>query len=420
MTAAVLLSLAPEWEDRLLPQLVEAGIAVVGRPASATDAVVAVARTPAEALIASASPRHLDGALLHAVRSRGMRIAVLAADVTGRDLAARLGVTDCLDAGAPLQAVLAALERSEPAQQQGTGGDRPASPPSARRGRVTAVWGPTGAPGRTTAAIGMAATLAATGARVALVDADTAGAAVAPALGLFDEAPGLAAACRLAGSAALTSAELDRVAQQYRGARGGFAVLTGIGRPSRWPELSLDRVTQVLECCREWADHTVVDTGFNLESDEEIVSDLFAPRRNAATIASVRAADTVVAVGAGDPVGLARFVRAYGDLVETVETARIRVLVNKVRSSAVGLGAGSQIRASLLRFGGIEDVTLVSDDVAACDAALLTARALPDAAPRSAAVAALRRFTADTLLEQPAPPVRRARLLRRISPAESI
>jgi hypothetical protein len=208
------------------------------------------------------------------------------------------------------------------------------------------------------------------------------------------------------------------VAQQYRGARGRIEVLTGIGRPSRWPELSLDRVTRVLQVCREWVDYTVVDAGFNLESDEEIVSDLFAPRRNAATIASVRAADTVVAVGAGDPVGLARFVRAYADLLETVETGTIRVLIGKVRSSAVGLGARGQIRASLLRFGGIDDVTLVPDDSAACDAALLTARALPDAAPKSPAAVALRRFTLDALLERPMPePRRRLARLRRVQPA---
>ena len=172
-------------------------------------------------------------------------------------------------------------------------------------------------------------------------------------------------------------------------------MLTGIGRPARWPELSADRVTKVLEQCRSWADHTVVDTGFNLEADEEIVSDLFAPRRNAATIAAVRAADTVVAVGAGDPIGLARYVRAFGDLVELVDPHRVHAVIGKVRQSAVGLGAGGQIRASLQRFGGIEDVTLVPSDAAACDAALLTARTLSDAAPRSAATAALRRFAVD-------------------------
>jgi MinD-like ATPase involved in chromosome partitioning or flagellar assembly len=274
-----------------------------------------------------------------------------------------------------------------------------------------------GAPGRTTTALAVATELAATGARVAVVDADTVGAAVAPFLGLFDEAPGIAAACRLAAAGGLTTGELDRIAQQYRGARGGFAVLTGIGRAARWPELSMDRVTRVLDACRDWADHVVVDAGFNLEADEEIVSDLFAPRRNAATIAAVRAADTVVAVGAGDPVGLARFVRAYGDLVETVETPCVRVLVTKVRPSAVGPGAGGQIRASLLRFGGIEDVTLVPDDAAGCDAALLTARTLADANPRSPAVTALRRFTLDHLADAPTSPTRRRHSwIRRAAP----
>src|SRR5690606_5601455 len=41
------------------------------------------------------------------------------------------------------------------------------------RGSVTVVWGPHGAPGRTTVALALAAAAAMTGARVALVDADS-------------------------------------------------------------------------------------------------------------------------------------------------------------------------------------------------------------------------------------------------------
>jgi hypothetical protein len=156
-------------------------------------------------------------------------------------------------------------------------------------------------------------------------------------------------------------------------------------------------------------DHTVVDVGFNLESDEEIVSDLFAPRRNAATLAVIRAADRVVALGAADPVGLARFVRAYGDLVDATDGAPVDTVVTKVRASAVGLNPSGQIRATLLRFAGIDDVVLVPDDAAGCDAALLSARALPDASPRSPAVAALRRLVHDRLVPVPAPAVRRRR-----------
>jgi Flp pilus assembly CpaE family ATPase len=404
----VLLCLAPQVEDRILPLLVARGIAVTGRPATAAEAAVVLSRVPADLLLVSAETRHLDDALVRAASAHG--VAVVALAEPGADPAAidRLGVP-VLSADAPLDELLAAVE--QPVAAPAAAPERADHAPS--RGAVLAVWGPTGAPGRTTTAITVAAELAATGATVALVDADTVGAAVAPSLGLFDEAPGFAAACRLAGADALTTGELDRVAQSYRGPRGGFAVLTGIGRAARWPELSADRVTRVLEVCREWADHTVVDVGFNLESDEEIVSDLFAPRRNAATLAALRAADRVVAVGAADPVGLARFVRSYGDLVEVADQARIDIVITKVRASAVGLNPSGQIRATLLRFAGIEDVTLVPDDAGGCDAALLSARALPDAAPRSAAVAVLRRLVRDRLAPAPAPEPRRRALFRR-------
>jgi len=82
---------------------------------------------------------------------------------------------------------------------------RPARTP-VTRGAVIAVWGPAGAPGRTSLAIAIAGELAASGHSVALADADTHGAAIAPSLGLLDEAPGFAAACRLAGTNALTAA----------------------------------------------------------------------------------------------------------------------------------------------------------------------------------------------------------------------
>jgi len=409
------LCLAPHVEDGLLPQLAAAGLLVVARPPGAGEGVEALGRLRPSVLIASAEPRHLDGPLLTAASVAGAVVVVLAEGERGRAHAAALGVREPLDAAATADDIAARIAHGMPESAPPAPMAHAPSP-----GRVTAVWGPAGAPGRTTTAIALAGELAAAGLRVAVVDADTIGAAVAPSLGLLDEAPGLAAACRLAAAGALTGAELDRIAQRYRCARGELLVLTGIGRPARWPELSADRVTKVLEQCRTWADHTIVDTGFNLEADEEIVSDLFAPRRNAATLAALRAADTVVAVGAGDPIGLARYVRAFGDLVELVDPHRVRAVVGKVRQSAVGIGAAGQIRASLQRFGGIDEVTLVPSDPAACDAALLTARTLIDAAPRSPATAALRRFAADHLLDRPAKAPRRTLpVLRRLRPAAS-
>jgi Mrp family chromosome partitioning ATPase len=250
--------------------------------------------------------------------------------------------------------------------------------------RVIAVWGPAGAPGRTTIAIGLAAELAARGHSVCLIDADTYGGTVAPALGLLDESPGFAAACRLAGADTLTAAELDRVAQTASSASGApFSVLTGIGRPHRWPELSARRVTAVLDQCRQWRSIVIVDAGFNLEGDEEVSSDLVAPRRNGATIAALRVADAVVAVGAADPIGLARLLRTHADLLETVETAKVRIVANRVRASVLGIDPHGQVRQSLDRFAGIRDAVLIDDDQDAADAALLTARPVPAAAPRS-------------------------------------
>ena len=183
--------------------------------------------------------------------------------------------------------------------------------------------------------------------RRALADADTHAAAIAPALGLLDEAPGFAAACRLAGSGALDRAQFERISQQHRAGRGDIHVLTGLGRASRWPELTAERVAGVLTAARDWAEVTVVDVAASFEHDEELMTDLNAPRRNAATIEVLRTADLVVAVGAADPIGLSRFLRAHAELAELVEPDRVLTVINKLRSSAIGLNPAAQVRQTL-------------------------------------------------------------------------
>jgi MinD-like ATPase involved in chromosome partitioning or flagellar assembly len=269
------------------------------------------------------------------------------------------------------------------------------TPKRPQRGAVITVWGPAGAPGRTSLAIALAAELAATGLTVALADADTHAASIDPALGLLDEAPGFAAACRLAGTGALTIAEFERVAEWCRSGSSGFWVLTGLGRPSRWPELTASRVEGVIAAARDWVDVLVIDTASGLEHDEELTSDVAAPRRNAATVAALRASDDVVAVASADPIGLTRYLRGRAELIEAAPDARVTTVVNKVRSSAIGLNPQAQIAQTLARFGGISEPALIPWDPAAFDAALLGGRPLPDAAPRSPARVAIRRLVAD-------------------------
>lgn len=257
-------------------------------------------------------------------------------------------------------------------------------------GSVLAVWGPSGAPGRTSIATAIAGELAAAGQRVVLVDADTHAAAVAPSLGLLDEAPGFAAACRLAAADRFDEVEFERVAPVQRSGGRGFRVLTGIANTSRWPELGEDRVASVLQSLRAWNDWVVVDTAAGLEHDEELMSDVRVPRRNAATLATLRTADAVLAIGAADPIGIARLLRTHPELVAAAETARVLVAVNRLRSSVLGIDPSGEVRRALLRLGGIEPVAFIPYDRAAFDAALLSSDPLPQAAPRSAARRAIR------------------------------
>jgi MinD-like ATPase involved in chromosome partitioning or flagellar assembly len=381
--ARIVVALPLALEDRLTGEAERHGHEVVGRTPSALELGSLVSERRPDAVIALAEPRYLTERVLALCDDRGVRVVALAADDSARRHSAALGLFETIDANAAWS----------------------------ERGTVIAVWGPAGAPGRTTIAIGIAAELAALGHSVVLADVDTHGASVAPALGLLDEAPGFAAACRLAGSDSLTREEFERIAQRYDSPRGAFRVLTGIGRPSRWPELSGERVARTIRGCREWVEYTVLDTSASLETDEEISSDLFAPRRNAATVTAVHEADRIVAVGSADPVGLSRFLRTHVDLLETASTRDVTVVMNRIRASAIGMNPNGQVTQTLSRFGGIESPVLVPYDRSAVDGAVLSGRTLADSAPRSAVRGAIRSLVASRLVPESHAP-RRLRLRR--------
>ncbi|MFE5839844.1 CpaE family protein [Arthrobacter sp. NPDC056493] len=257
-------------------------------------------------------------------------------------------------------------------------------------GRVLAVWGPAGAPGRTLVAVNIAGELAAQGKSVLLVDADSYGASVAGVLGLLDEAAGLAQACRLADQGLLGREALLRVAVPVIATAGNFRVLTGITRADRWTELRAAALALVLDRAREMADVTVVDAGFCLEADEELSFDTMAPRRNAATLRSLELADTVIAVGSADPVGVPRLVRGLAELEGSLPGVNPEVVLNKVRASAVGRSPERQLREAWDRFGPSAGIkAFLPWDPGAADAALLSGSLLLESAPESRLRAAI-------------------------------
>jgi Flp pilus assembly CpaE family ATPase len=261
-------------------------------------------------------------------------------------------------------------------------------------GRVIAVWGPTGAPGRSTVAVGLATELAARGVSTLLADADVYGGTVAQLLGMLDEASGLAAAARSAGSGSLDVAVLARQARQLD---PHLLVLTGLSRADRWTELRPTAVESVWSTARLLAPCTVVDAGFCIESDEEISFDTLAPRRNGATLATLEEADEVIVVGTADPVGLTRLIRALHELRAAVPSATPRVVVNRVRTGSLGNSPADAVAEALSRYAGVQAAALLPFDQAACDVALSHGRSLADAARSSKLRKAMQQLAAGVI-----------------------
>jgi MinD-like ATPase involved in chromosome partitioning or flagellar assembly len=252
-------------------------------------------------------------------------------------------------------------------------------------GGLAVVWGPAGAPGRTTVAINLAAEIAASGQRVLLIDADLWGAAIAPSLGLLEESAGIAAAVRAADQGTLEPASLRRLCTQVN---DNLLVLPGLPRSSRWREVSGAGIDAVWDPARRLADWVVVEAGVWVPDDDRVggFDAVLGARRNAVTASAMAAADALVVVGAAEPIGIQRLVQTLLDLDGRPEvSARRHVVVTRVRSEAAGPRPADSVREALHRFAGIEDVLIVPDDRPALDKACLAGATLTEMAPRSPA-----------------------------------
>ena len=339
--------------------------------------LTAAALDGADALLIAPTRSTLTAELIGACDRAGVRVLPVG-DADTR-LATRFGLPAPLPYGTSAAQVLQALAAGSPGA------------PTGRPSRVIAVWGPHGAPGRSTIAVQLAVELSRAGRRTALVDADSVAPSLALVLGLGEDAPGLAAACRRAELGTLDVAELSRLSSPVETSGGTLEVLSGLNRPSRWPELGAGRVRATLAACRNWTDETVVDVAAELDADDDGL-DPGAPARHAATAAALLEADAVVAVLSADPLGVSRFIRAHAELRHVLGGTPVTVVANRVRPGPLGIDARGQIRRTLDRFAGIDDVAFVPEDQRAADAAALHARAIADVSPRSPLVTAVRRI----------------------------
>ena len=276
-------------------------------------------------------------------------------------------------------------------------------------GRIVLVWGPHGAPGRSTVAASLAHGLAACGGAI-LVDADVEAPSLVQLLGMPEDSSALAGAARLATHGRLDAESFRRVLAPVG---GGLFLLGGLGRSGRWRELPPASMTEVWVQCRRAVAWTVVDVAGG-PADDDVDDFTLEPGRGAVTADLVSHADVILVVGGADPVGVRRLLQLLDEMGASMNPAgRVEVVINRVRASAAGPSPRQALREALARFGGLEDIVLLPDDAATADACLLQGCTVLERAPASALGKAL-----SALVDRIDPQVAAAR--RATSPRRSL
>ncbi len=367
------------WESAALARLDgEGGVVVLKRCVDVDDLLATATSGQADVAVVGLESPGLDPAAVAHLRRYAVRpVAVVSRtddpDVLSRaqrvDVRALVAFDDpegLVEAVRTVEDVTDTRVRPVPAAdplaplvaEAGTGADR----------RLVVVWGPAGAPGRTTTAVTVATELARRGRDTVLVDADPYGGGVAQQLGILDEVSGILSAARLAGSGHLA----ERFDSTCRGVGDRLRVVTGLPRADRWIEVRASAMEQVLESALEHGD-VVVDSGFSLE-DEPGQDFGSRPSRNAMTLTALDLADEVVVVGSADPVGLSRLARGLVEIRDRTGGAPVRVVVNRMRPS---LGWSEREIAGMVEgFSRVLGLHFLPEDRPAADRALVAGRAL--------------------------------------------
>lgn len=377
MICVLMVAAGADWESRALGLLTATpDVMVLKRCVDVDDLLATASSGQAEVAVMALEAPGLDAAAVaHLERHRVRPVAVVADDGGSATDAARLratrwGITTVVRVSEldRLGAAVRTPEGAEPRPDRIAGPEPEGSATPVAGGRVVVVWGPRGAPGRTTVAVGLAAVLAARGQRTLLVDADPYGGAVAQQLGVLDEVSGLLAAARLAASGCLA----ERFATVQRSLAPGLTAITGLPRPDRWAEVGAGTLEHIVELGRRLG-QVVVDTGFSLEQDP--AADFGGrPPRNSLTLGALQVADEVVVVGRADPVGLSRLARGLVDLREVLGPRPVRVVVNRHRST---LGwSEADVVGMVEGFAHPDGVRFLPEDGGAVDRAAVAGRTL--------------------------------------------
>lgn len=243
-------------------------------------------------------------------------------------------------------------------------------------GRLLAVWGTPGAPGRSTIALNLAHALARAGREVTLVDADAHAPSQAFMLGFETPESGLleASSHRNQGELTLNSLEDTRLQVEER-----LHLLTGLTRADKWRMLRTETISDVLFELRKLGD-VVVDLSDGLADDDP--SQLtFVPTPQDINRGILEAADQLILVARGDAVGLTRLTYTLLEADENEIRPQLLV-VNRARAAGTGRGVERPIDSVLASIAPAIPRVILEDSLEV-DAALLNATTVVASAPDS-------------------------------------
>ncbi|MDP3969707.1 MAG: hypothetical protein Q8Q02_15660, partial [Nocardioides sp.] len=380
--AVLLAGAGARWEAAALAALdASAGVVVHKRCVDLPDLLAVAGTGRGDVALVDGELAGLDAAALHHLRKAGLGVLVCAGDPGTAERARNLGAAGVVgpDQDDWPRAVRDAVPAAPaPVEPPDPGAPTPELPEAHRAGEVVVVWGPGGAPGRTTVAVGVAAAAAAPGRASVLLDADPAGGTVAQHLGLLDEVSGVLAAARLGNQGRLDEDRMAACLRTVSPRRGGAVeVLTGFPRPDRWSDLRPGALPDLVGLLRRRGP-VVLDAGagWAAEPDPGLPG-----RRTREDLVreSVEVADKLVVVGTADPVGLTRLSRCLVGLVEQLPDAleRTHVVVNRMRGS---LGWGErEIRGMVEGLGRPASTSFLPEEQQVVDRALVHGTTLAEA-----------------------------------------
>jgi MinD-like ATPase involved in chromosome partitioning or flagellar assembly/DNA-binding NarL/FixJ family response regulator len=202
--------------------------------------------------------------------------------------------------------------------------------PRVERGRITTVLATSGGAGATEVGLALAVALRHRGERSVLVDADE----VAPSLAQRVALPLVPNLRNAVDALERGVGSLQEALVSLPPRDGGFDLLCGLANPRDWPGLRPDSVAEVVgELARTYG-QVLVNAGSRTE-------EVIAPgglARHGITRSMLRAADQLVLVGSGTPIGVARTLDWLADHADLARSKPLHVVLNQVPGGAFKRG----------------------------------------------------------------------------------